>query len=117
MKNIKQGIHYYMEGERVIFTALFHIQRGSCCGNGCRHCPYDPKHKKGKVVLAEKFSKFQDMDLKDIQKQLEELQNTDFSSMPPEKIQEIIDKLFDLTSEAESQLNNDINQINETENS
>lgn len=117
VKLYKEGIHYYMDGERVVFTALFHIQRGSCCGNGCRHCPYDPKHKKGKVVLAEKFSKFQDMDLKDIQKQLEELQNTDFSSMPPEKIQEIIDKLFDLTSEAETQLDNDINQINEPENS
>jgi hypothetical protein len=117
VKSFKEGIHYYMDGERVVFTALFHIQRGSCCGNGCRHCPYDPKHKKGKVVLAEKFSKFQDMDLKDIQKQLEELQNIDFSAMPPEKIQEIIDKLFDLTSEAESQLNIDINQINEPENS
>jgi hypothetical protein len=116
VKSYKEDIHYYMDGERVVFTALFHIQRGSCCGNGCRHCPYDPKHKKGRVVLAEKFSKFQDMDLKDIQKQLEELQNIDFSAMPPEKIQEIIDKLFDLTSEAESQLNNDINQINETEN-
>jgi hypothetical protein len=49
-----KDIHYYMEGERVIFTALFHIQRGSCCGNGCRHCPYDPKHTKGKVVIQEK---------------------------------------------------------------
>jgi 2-iminoacetate synthase ThiH len=47
-----------MEGERVIFTALFHIKRGSCCGNGCRHCPFDPKHTKGKVVMAEKFIKF-----------------------------------------------------------
>ena len=67
VKSYKKGIHYYMDGERVVFTALFHIQRGSCCGNGCRHCPYDPKHKKGKVVLSEKFSKFQDMDLKDIE--------------------------------------------------
>ena len=76
-----------MDGERVVFTALFHIQRGSCCGSGCRHCPYDPKHTKGKVVLAKKFSKFQDMDLKDIEKQLEELQKVDFSTMSPEQIQ------------------------------
>jgi hypothetical protein len=58
MRHYKDGfiedIHYYYEGSRVIFTALFHIQRGSCCGNGCRHCPYDPKHTKGKVVLQEK---------------------------------------------------------------
>ena len=50
-----EGIHYYMEGERVIFSALFHINRGSCCGNGFRHCPYDPKHTKGKTKLQEKY--------------------------------------------------------------
>lgn len=42
-----------MEGERVIFTALFHIERGQCCGNGCRHCPYDPKHKHGNKIIQE----------------------------------------------------------------
>jgi len=114
----KEGIHYYIEGERVIFTALFHIQRGQCCGNGCRHCPYDPKYTKGKVVLSEKFSKFQNMDLKDIEKQLKELQNRDFSNMSPEQIQEIIDQLLDFTDKTETQLNNDIQtQIDESENS
>lgn len=62
MKHYKEGfvegIHYYNEGERMIFTALFHIQRGQCCGNGCRHCPYSPKHKKGNVVLSEEIIKF-----------------------------------------------------------
>jgi len=24
-----------------------HLNRGSCCGNGCLYCPYDPKHEKG----------------------------------------------------------------------
>ena len=52
-KEFIQGIHYYLEGERVIFTALFHSQRGQCCGNGCRHCPFDPKHKKGTQILGE----------------------------------------------------------------
>ena len=107
-----------MDGERVVFTALFHIQRGSCCGSGCRHCPYDPKHTKGKVVLAKKFSKFQDMDLKDIEKQLEELQKVDFSTMSPEQIQGIIDQLFEITTDAETQLNKDIQtQVDESENS
>ena len=54
-KELRAGIHYYLEGERVIFTALFHSQRGQCCGNGCRHCPYKEKHKKGTKILAEKF--------------------------------------------------------------
>jgi len=24
-----------------------HIGRGTCCGNGCLHCPFIPKHQKG----------------------------------------------------------------------
>ena len=27
----------------VVFTAEFLLQRGYCCGNGCRNCPYDYK--------------------------------------------------------------------------
>lgn len=54
-KDFIQGIHYYLEGERVIFTSLFHFQRGQCCGNGCRHCPYTKPHKKGNEILDEKF--------------------------------------------------------------
>ena len=56
-KNKKKGenkfppSYYYMEGERIIFTEEFHINRGQCCGNGCRHCPYDPKHSKGNTTL------------------------------------------------------------------
>ena len=23
-----------------VMTAGFHVQRGRCCHNGCRHCPY-----------------------------------------------------------------------------
>jgi len=23
-----------------VFTAAYHVARGSCCGNICRHCPY-----------------------------------------------------------------------------
>lgn len=42
---------YYMEGDRVILTPLFHINRGQCCGNGCRHCPYEPKHSKGNINI------------------------------------------------------------------
>jgi len=55
VKSYKEDIHYYMEGERVIFTALFHIERGQCCGNGCRHCPYEPKHKKNNQIIQEKY--------------------------------------------------------------
>ena len=30
----------YQEGAAIVFTAQFHLRRGYCCGNGCRHCPY-----------------------------------------------------------------------------
>jgi hypothetical protein len=23
-----------------VFTAAYHLERGSCCESGCRHCPY-----------------------------------------------------------------------------
>ncbi|HEX6506290.1 MAG TPA: DUF5522 domain-containing protein [Chloroflexota bacterium] len=25
-------------------TAQFLLARGYCCGNGCRNCPYEPRH-------------------------------------------------------------------------
>jgi hypothetical protein len=31
---------YYYEGEYLVFTAAYHLKRGSCCGSGCRHCPW-----------------------------------------------------------------------------
>ncbi len=52
-----ENVHYYLEGERVVFTALFHIERGQCCGSGCRHCPYDPKHTKGTIDIKKKDRK------------------------------------------------------------
>jgi len=31
---------YYFEGSTMVFTAAYHLKRGSCCGSSCRHCPY-----------------------------------------------------------------------------
>lgn len=31
---------FYMENGNLVFTAAYHLKRGSCCGSGCRHCPY-----------------------------------------------------------------------------
>jgi hypothetical protein len=36
-----EGEDYYIERGMVVFTARYHLKRGSCCGSGCRHCPYD----------------------------------------------------------------------------
>ncbi len=31
---------FYYEGPYLVFTAAYHLKRGTCCGSGCRHCPY-----------------------------------------------------------------------------
>ena len=31
---------FYYEGPYLVFTAAYHLKRGSCCGSGCRNCPY-----------------------------------------------------------------------------
>lgn len=36
-----------------IFLSKYHKDRGYCCGNGCRHCPFFPKHMKGNRLLKE----------------------------------------------------------------
>lgn len=38
---------YYFENGFLVFTGSFLTKRGWCCGNGCRHCPYTPKHQRG----------------------------------------------------------------------
>jgi hypothetical protein len=31
---------YYLEDGLFVFTAAYHLKRGHCCHNDCRHCPY-----------------------------------------------------------------------------
>jgi len=31
---------FYYEGPYLVFTEAYHLKRGTCCGSGCRHCPY-----------------------------------------------------------------------------
>ncbi|MER0438186.1 DUF5522 domain-containing protein [Emticicia sp. W12TSBA100-4] len=34
---------YYYENGFLVFTSAYHLKRGYCCKNGCRHCPYGHK--------------------------------------------------------------------------
>lgn len=34
------GDFYYNEQGLLVFTAQYHLKRGYCCKNGCRHCPF-----------------------------------------------------------------------------
>jgi hypothetical protein len=36
---------YYFENGLMVFTKEYHLKRGYCCKNGCRHCPYGFKKK------------------------------------------------------------------------
>ncbi|PYT00126.1 MAG: TlyA family rRNA (cytidine-2'-O)-methyltransferase [Acidobacteria bacterium] len=37
-----ENIDYYFEHGLMVMTAKYLLDRGYCCGNGCRHCPYPP---------------------------------------------------------------------------
>jgi hypothetical protein len=32
---------YYNEQGYIVLTEKYHLDRGTCCGNGCLHCPFD----------------------------------------------------------------------------
>ncbi|HPR33397.1 MAG TPA: DUF5522 domain-containing protein [Prolixibacteraceae bacterium] len=48
----KEGVDFYInrQGFRVM-TEKYLKERGWCCGNGCLHCPYDPRATKGNTQL------------------------------------------------------------------
>lgn len=42
MKDLIEGVHYYLnEQGYVVLTRQYHLDRGYCCGNGCKHCPFE----------------------------------------------------------------------------
>ena len=41
-KRLVEGVDfYYNEAGFIVLTEKYHLEKGYCCGNGCRHCPYD----------------------------------------------------------------------------
>ena len=41
---------FYVENGLLVYTAAYHLKRGYCCGSGCRHCPYEPRHVEGNTL-------------------------------------------------------------------
>jgi hypothetical protein len=39
-KPLVEKVHYYIESDFFVFTELYHLSRGYCCKNGCRHCAF-----------------------------------------------------------------------------
>ena len=44
-KPLLENIDYTLEQELYVFSKWYHLKRGFCCNNDCRHCPY-PKSEK-----------------------------------------------------------------------
>jgi hypothetical protein len=41
-ENFVEDIDFYFDKSGLmVFTEKYHLQRGYCCGNGCRHCPFN----------------------------------------------------------------------------
>jgi Family of unknown function (DUF5522) len=62
--NFIEGVHfYYTANNYLVFTEKYHLQRGYCCGNGCRHCPYHyenvPPEERKKLLSRERYDKDQ----------------------------------------------------------
>ena len=36
--------YYFNEAGLMVFTEAYHLKRGYCCGNKCKHCPYNYKN-------------------------------------------------------------------------
>lgn len=45
---------FYKEDGYIIFTEKYHLKRGYCCENACRHCPYGFNVKTGTRGLPDK---------------------------------------------------------------
>jgi hypothetical protein len=41
---------YYNEQGFIVLTSKYHLDRGHCCGNGCRHCPYEKPPQTSRIV-------------------------------------------------------------------
>lgn len=42
MNKLIEGEDFYYNPEGyVVLTEKYHLEKGSCCGNGCLHCPYN----------------------------------------------------------------------------
>jgi hypothetical protein len=39
-RDLIEGVDYYFENGLMVFTEYYLRERGYCCTNGCRHCPY-----------------------------------------------------------------------------
>ena len=61
-KKLIEGEHFtYNEQGYMVLTAKYHLENGTCCGNGCLNCPYDhinvPKNRRKHLLNNQKDEK------------------------------------------------------------
>lgn len=49
--------YYYSEEGYLIFTEQYHLKRGYCCENGCKHCPYGYRAAEKKKENSDEYNK------------------------------------------------------------
>lgn len=59
---IEEGLDYYFnEDGNMVLTEHYLLNRGYCCGNGCKHCPFHyenvPEPKRTQLRKAKNNSK------------------------------------------------------------
>lgn len=74
-----EGVHYYLDAKgKWVFTAAYHQNRGYCCGEACKHCPFDydavPEPIKTSALtlreIASKKAPNKELSIKDTHKQV-----------------------------------------------
>lgn len=60
----KEEDFYHNDEGFMVFTEAYLLARGYCCGNGCRHCPYNyknvPEPKRSKLLSLRNDEKKRD---------------------------------------------------------
>jgi len=57
-----EGEHFYYDEDGLfVFTEKYHLEKGFCCGNGCKHCPYNfenvPEPKRSELLTLKQNEK------------------------------------------------------------
>jgi hypothetical protein len=52
-----EGEDYYLDNGLMVLTARYHLRRGYCCEQGCRHCPYEDLPKRNTDDESEKTTR------------------------------------------------------------
>ena len=64
MKELTEGEDFYFDPSGLmVLTEKYHLKKGYCCGNGCRHCPYHfigvPEPRRKELLLLNNHGKTQ----------------------------------------------------------